>query len=105
MDLFDEEIKAWLYSGRLGWHGPTRWGAARAWVGMFYMDSERTLTITEDFPLIGRTEVRVTQRPVDPVTYQAGASLTVARHWDLLLEAGTNFDDAKLLVLSVSYRF
>jgi len=105
MDLFDEEIRAWLYSGRLGWHGPTRWGPARAWVGFFYMDSERTLTITEQLPVIGPTKVRVTQRPVDPLTWQLGASLTIARHWDLLVEAGTNFDDANMLVLSASYRF
>ena len=105
LDLFDEEIRAWLYSGRLGWHGSTRWGPARAWGGFFYMDSERTLTITEDLPLIGLTEVRVSQRPVDPLTYQLGASLTIDRHWDLLFEAGTNFDDATLFVLSASYRF
>ena len=105
MDLFDEEIRVWLYSGRLGWHGATRWGLARAWVGAFYMDSERTLTITEDLPLIGPTEVRVTQRPVDPVTYQVGASLSIDRHWDVLIEMGTNFDDANLLVVSASYRF
>jgi hypothetical protein len=105
MDLFDEEIRAWMYSGRLGWHGPTRWGPARAWGGFFYMDSERTLTITDSFPIIGPTQVRVTQRPVDPLTWQFGASLTIARHWDLLVEAGTNFDDANLLVLSASYRF
>jgi hypothetical protein len=105
MDLFDEEIRAWLYSGRLGWHGSTRWGLVRAWGGLFYMDSERTLTITEQLAIIGPTEVRVTQRPVDPLTYQLGASVTIARHWDLLIEAGTNFDDAKMLVLSASYRF
>jgi hypothetical protein len=105
MDLFDEEIRAWLYSGRLGWHGSTRWGLARAWGGVFYMDSERTLTITEQLPVIGPTEVRVTQRPVDPLTYQLGASVTIDRHWDLLIEAGTNFDDANMLVLSGSYRF
>mgnify|MGYP001819310854 CR=1 FL=1 len=105
LDLFYEEIRAWLYSGRLGWHGETRWGLARAWGGVFYMDSERTLTITEDLPLIGPTEVLVTQRPVDPVTYQLGVSLTIDRHWDVLVEAGTNFDDANMLVLSASYRF
>ena len=69
------------------------------------MDSERTLTITDEFPLIGTTRVFVTQRPVDPLTCQLGASLTVARHWDLLFEAGTNFDDARVFVLSASYRF
>jgi len=104
-DLFDEEIRAWLYSGRLGWHGGTRWGPARVWGGLFYLDSERTLTITEDYPLIGTTEVRVTQRPVDPLTYQLGASLTVNRHWDLMVETGSNLDDAHMLVLSASYRF
>ena len=105
MDLFDEEIRAWLFSGRLGWHGETRWGQARAWGGVFYMDSERTLSITEELPLIGPTQVLVTQRPVDPMTYQLGASLTIDRHWDVLVEAGTNFDDANMLVLSASYRF
>jgi len=69
------------------------------------MDSERTLTITEQLAIIGPMEVRVSQRPVDPLTYQLGASVTIARHWDLLIEAGTNFDDAKMLVLSASYRF
>lgn len=104
-DLFDEEIRAWLYSGRLGWHGSTRWGRAMAWGGLFYLDSERTLTITEQYPLIGTTEIRVTQRPVDPLTYQLGASLTLSTHWDILVEAGTNFDDAHMFVLSTSYRF
>jgi hypothetical protein len=42
---------------------------------------------------------------VDPLTYQIGASLSVATHWDILAEAGTNFDDAHMFVLSASYRF
>jgi hypothetical protein len=104
-DLFDEEIRAWLYSGRLGWHGSTPWGPARVWGGLFYMDSERTLTITEEYPLIGTTEIRVTQRPVNPLTYQLGANMTINRHWDLMLEVGSNFDDAHMLVLSAGYRF
>jgi hypothetical protein len=104
-DLFDEEIRAWLYSGRLGWHGTTAWGPARVWGGLFYMDSERTLTITEEYPLIGTTEIRVTQRPVNPLTYQLGANVNINRHWDLMVEAGSNFDDAHMLVMSASYRF
>jgi hypothetical protein len=104
-DLFDEEIRAWLYSGRLGWHGTTAWGPARVWGGLFYMDSERTLTITEEYPIIGTTEIRVTQRPVNPLTYQLGANVTINRHWDLMVEVGSNFDDAHMLVLSAGYRF
>lgn len=104
-DLFDEEILVWLYSGRLGWHGSTKYGRVMAWGGLFYMDSERTLTISEEFPLIGETEILVTQRPVDKLTYQVGASMTLNKHWDVLFEAGTNFDDATMLVLSGSYRF
>ena len=104
-DLFDEEIRAWLYSGRLGWHGSTGWGPARIWGGLFYMDSERTLTITEEYPLIGTTEIRVTQRPVNPLTYQLGANVTINRHWDLMAEVGSNLDDAHMLVMSAGYRF
>jgi hypothetical protein len=69
------------------------------------MDSERTLTITEQLPFIGPMEIRVNQRPVNPLTYQVGASVTIAGHWGLLIEAGTNFDDARPLLLSASYRF
>ena len=105
LDLFDEEIRAWLYSGRIGWHGYSKHGQVRVWGGMIYMDSERTLTITEELPVVGVTEIAVSQRPVDPLTYQIGASLTLNERWDLMAEVGSNFDDALIGVFSATWRF
>ena len=102
---FDEGIGAWLYSGRAGWHGDTAWGPARVWSGLMYMDSGRTLKLSEDLSIIGPTFIEVDQQPLNPTTIQFGASVTIGKQWDILLELGTNFDDAFVAVVSGSYRF
>lgn len=102
---FDEGIGAWLYSGRAGWHGVSAWGPARVWAGLMYMDSGRTLKLSEDLPVIGSTFIEVDQQPLNPTTIQFGASVTINKHWDVLLELGTNFDDAFVAVVSGAYRF
>jgi len=55
--------------------------------------------------VFGETRVEVDQRAVNPTTIEVGGSLSFNRRWDILLELGTNFDDAFLAVTSVSYRF
>jgi len=102
---FDEGIGAWLYSGRVGWHGNSAWGPSRVWTGLMYMDSGRTLKLSEDLPVIGPTLIEVDQQPLNPTTIQFGASVTIKKHWDVLLELGTNFDDAFVAVLLGAYRF
>ena len=49
--------------------------------------------------------VDVDQRPVNPLTLQAGGSVSIGRRWDVLLELGSNFDDAFVGVFSAAYRF
>lgn len=105
IDLFEEGIAAWFLSARTGWSGHTRQGAWRAWVGAAYLAADRTLTITETAPILGEVTVEVDQRPVDPLTYQAGGSLGFGRRWEAMLELGSNFDDAFVGVLSAAYRF
>ncbi len=105
LDLFDGTLEALLLSGRVGWHRDTALGQWRVWTGAMRLDSSRTLTISTDVPLIGRTEVEVEQEAVNPVTMQLGGSLTVERRWEVLVEIGSNFDDAFLTVISGSYRF
>lgn len=105
LDLFDGTIDALLLSGRIGWHRDTGLGQWRVWTGFMYMDSSRTLTITTEVPVFGETKVEVEQRPVNPTTLELGGSLSIGRRWDLLVEVGSNFDDAFLTVVSGSYRF
>ncbi len=105
LELFDGTIDALLLSGRVGWFRDTGLGQWRVWTGLMYLDSSRTLTITTDIPVFGRTEVVVEQRPVNPTTFELGGSLSIDRRWDILVEIGSNFDDAFLTVVSSSYRF
>jgi hypothetical protein len=105
LDTFDGTLDAWFLSGRVGWHRDTSRGQWRVWGGVAYLDSRRTLTITSDLPVVGPTRVEVDQQPVNPTTLELGASLSLDRRWDLLVEIGSNFDDAFLTVLSGSYRF
>jgi hypothetical protein len=105
VDLFDGTIDALLLSGRVGWYRDTDLGQWRVWTGVMYLDSSRTLTITTQVPVVGETRVEVEQQPVNPMTLEIGGSLSLNRRWDLLVEVGSNFDDAFLTVLSGSYRF
>jgi hypothetical protein len=105
LELFDGTIDALLLSGRVGWHRDTGLGQWRVWTGVMVLDSSRTLTITTDIPLFGQAVVEVDQRPVNPTTLELGGSLSINRRWEVLVEVGSNFDDAFLTVVSGSYRF
>jgi hypothetical protein len=105
IDALEGGIAAWFLSARTGWSGATRRGGWRAWIGAAYLKTDRTLTIRQDSPELGAVVVEVDQRPVVPLTYQVGGSLGIGKRWELLLEAGSNFDDAFVGVLSASFRF
>jgi hypothetical protein len=105
LDLFEGTLDALLLSGRVGWHRDTALGQWRVWTGAVYLDSSRTLTIVTDLPVFGQARVEVDQRAVNPTTFELGGSLSIDRRWDILVEIGSNFDDALLMVISSSYRF
>ena len=105
LDTFNGKLDAWFFSARAGWHRTTPGRQIRAWGGVAYLDSKRTLSITAELPILGTANVDVEQEPVDPVTYELGGSLSLNRRWDVMLEIGSNFDDAFLTVISGSYRF
>jgi len=105
IDVFEGGIAAWFLSGRTGWSGKAPFGSWRAWLGAAYLASDRTLTVEQDVRLLGTIVVDVDQRPVNPLTLQAGGSVSIGRRWDVLLELGSNFDDAFVGVFSAAYRF
>jgi hypothetical protein len=102
---FEGGIGAWFASARTGWSGATGSGTWRAWVGAAWLRTDRTIRITQESPGLGTVLVEVDQRPVDPMTWQTGGSLGIGKRWDLMLEVGSNFDDAFLGIFSASYRF
>lgn len=102
---FDGGIGAWFASARTGWSGPTRSGTWRAWVGAAWLRTDRTIRITQESPGLGTVLVEVDQRPVNPLTWQTGGSLGIGKRWEIMLEVGSNFNDAFLGVCSASFRF
>lgn len=102
---FEGGIGAWFASARTGWSGPTRSGTWRAWLGAAWLRTDRTIRITQESPGLGTVVVEVDQRPVDPLTWQTGGSLGLGKRWEVMLEVGSNFDDAFMGVFSASYRF
>ena len=105
IDPFEGGIGAWFLSARTGWSGATRRGTWRAWLGAAYLTIDRTLTVRQESPALGAVTVEVDQRPVDPLTYQAGGSIGIGKRWEVMVEVGSNFDDAFLGILSASFRF
>ena len=105
LPALDGGIAAWFLSARTGWSGPAGKGTWRAWLGTAYLTTDRTLTLHEESPALGSVVIEIDQRPLHPLTYQAGGSVGLGKRWEALLEAGSNFDDAFVGVLSVSFRF
>lgn len=105
MDQLDGSIQAVFVSGRTGLSGTTGWGSWRGWIGVAYLGADTTLVATEESPTLGTVKIEVDQRPVNPTTLQVGGSVGLGKHWELLLELGSNFDDAFVGVFSASWRF
>jgi hypothetical protein len=105
IEMFVGGISAWFLSARTGWSGPFDGGTWRGWVGAAYLDADRTITIQGESAVLGTVTVDVDQAPVNPTTLQAGGSIGIGRKWDVMVELGSNFDDAFIGVFSAAFRF
>lgn len=104
LDSFDGTIDAWYLSSRLGWHTTRKNMQYRAWGGLAYLASARTLTISTDHPVLGTVTVEVDQRPTNPWNAAIGGSVSINKRWDLMVEYGSNFSDATVLVFAATLR-
>jgi hypothetical protein len=101
---FDEPLAALFASARTGWSGTTGWGSWRAWVGLAWLETSRTLKVTQETS-IGPVVVEIDQQPVNPLTAQLGGSLSLGKRWEAMLELGANSDSDRVFVFSAVYRF
>jgi hypothetical protein len=104
IDGFDHGLGAWFLSARTGWSGATSWGAWRGWVGVAWLETGRTLEISQQAS-VGMVLVEIDQRPVDPLTAQLGGSVGLGKRWEALVEVGANGGDDFVGVFSAAYRF
>jgi len=105
LDAFDSRMDLWMFSGRFGRMFQTDQRKYMFWLGALYLDSDRTITLVEELPVLGSTVIEVDQEPVDPLTWQAGMGVFFGKNWHLITEVGSNFDDALIVVASAAYRF
>lgn len=101
---FDERLAALFASARTGWSGTTGWGSWRAWVGLAWLQTSRTLKVTTETS-IGPVVLEIDQQPVNPLTAQLGGSLSIGKRWETMLEVGGNSDADRVVVFSAVCRF
>jgi hypothetical protein len=104
VSAFDEPLGALFASARTGWSGTTSWGGWRGWVGLAWLETGRTLEVTQQTSA-GPVLVEIDQRPVNPLTVELGGSLSLGKRWEALLELGTNSDADRVVVFSAAFRF
>lgn len=101
---FDEPLAALFVSARTGWSGKTGWGSWRAWVGLAWLETSRTLKVTAETSS-GPVLLEIDQQPVDPLTAELGGSLSLGKRWEAMLEVGANAGGDLVLVSSAVFRF
>jgi hypothetical protein len=105
-DKLDNSISFTMFSFRSGLSGKLgEQNLLRAWIGTIYMNSKSTLEIKEPSDVLGEVLVKIDQQPVNPWTLQCGFMVTLSKKIEIMTESGTNFEDAAISVLTVSYRF
>lgn len=90
-------------SGFAGNLGPNN--SIKVWLGAAYLYSTTTLEIKVPSETLGDVLVRIEQHPVNPWTFHSGFMISLNKRFDFMAELGTNFDDASIAVLNVTYRF
>lgn len=104
-DLLNNSINFTMLSLRSGFSGKIGdRNALRAWLGVAYMNSKSTLEIIENSAVLGEVILQIEQHPVNPWTYQCGFLTSVGKKFEFMTELGSNFKDASVFVLNVSYR-
>lgn len=88
------------FSGKLGQNN-----SIKVWLGAAYLYSTTTLEIKVPSEVLDEVTVRIEQHPVNPWTFHSGFMITLDDRFDFMAELGTNFKDASISVLNVSYRF
>lgn len=105
LNEFEGKIDFWMYSGRTGFQSKLGENKIRTWIGGMYLSSKRTLNLSVMDEGLGIVEVEIFQETLNPWTFQFGTSFSIGKHFEILYEVGTNFNDASIGVLSGTYRF
>ena len=99
LDTATSSVSAWIVTPRLG----VRFDDVALWIGGMYQNAEEKHQGRISVPIFGDVAYDVELEEDEPWNYVAGASVEIAEHWGLELEAG--FGNRKHGLVSISYRF
>ena len=103
-----EEFTGSTYSARAGWNGEIKGHPSRFWLGISYWKTESK--VSGSIPLGGllagnSIEFEVDQEPENPSNFNLGGYVELTRKIHLIVDLGSNFDDATTILAEMNYRF
>jgi len=105
-DKLNNAISFTMLSVRTGLAGKLgERNSLRSWIGTIYMNSKCVLEIKQPSSVLGEILVHIDQQPVNPWTFECGFMVGLSDKFEIMTELGSNFNDAAISVLTLSYRF
>lgn len=102
----NERFSGATYSARAGWNGEIKDVPTRFWLGISYWDASSVITGSVPTGIGNNTlNFEVDQEPQNPEVYTIGGYVEITRKLHLVLDLGTNFDDATTVLAELNYRF
>lgn len=77
----------------------------KLWLGGAYLNSKTTLEKKVYTDFINEIMVYIKQEPSNPWTAHCGLMVNLGKHFDVMAELGSNFNDASVSVFTASWRF
>jgi hypothetical protein len=102
---FDNDFTAVIASVRAGWNGRFGELPLQLWLGVGNWDTAATATGHADLPNGERLVFEADQKPHTNWMYDVGANLEFSKRFQLVLDAGFDFDGGYVLVVGPTYRF
>jgi hypothetical protein len=102
---FDNDFTALIASVRVGWNGRFGELPLQLWLGVGNWDTAATATGHADLPNGERLVFEADQKPHTNWMYDVGANLEFSKRFQLVLDAGFDFDGGYVLVVGPTYRF
>jgi hypothetical protein len=102
---FDNDFTALIATVRAGWNGKLGKLPTQLWLGVGNWDTAATATGHADLPNGERLDFEADQRPATKWLYDVGANLELSKRFQLVVDAGFDFNGGYVLVLGPTYRF
>jgi hypothetical protein len=102
---FDDRFKAIIATIRAGYQGKLGDLPLQMWVGQGYWNTTNTAKGHADVQGLGRIQFEADQGPTHPWMTDFGANLRLSRHFETVLDFGTDWHGGYLVVVAPTVRF